>query len=119
MAGVHRKRKRKSTTTDDYADMLVRMINAYGRRTREDPATGLPHLHRIEAALTSARDAAIWGANVDGHSINEMAGILGQSKQAIHKRVQAGEVTARNANRGRTMRSDVRQARPRELTDGG
>ena len=40
MTGAHRKRKRKPTTTEDYAAMLVRMIRAYGPRIGQDPAAG-------------------------------------------------------------------------------
>jgi hypothetical protein len=117
MTGLHRKRKRKPTTTEDYAAMLVRMLRSYGPRIGQDPAAGLEKLREIEAELTSAVNTGLYLANkTGGHSVNELADILGVSKQAIHKRVQAGEAAARKPPR--PVRHSAVQAAPRELEAG-
>lgn len=118
MTGVHRKRKRKPTTTEDYAAMLVRMIRAYGPRIGQDPAAGLEKLREIEAELTSAVNGGLYLANkTGGHSVNELAEVLGVSKQAIHKRVQAGEAIAK-PKRPRPVRHNAARAVSRELEAG-
>jgi HTH domain len=90
MSGLHRRRKR-ATTTGDYAAMLRRMVHAYGKRIGQDPEAGLTHLRELEAELAAAVNVGIFTANkVGGVSINQLADMLGVSKQAIHKRVEAG-----------------------------
>ena len=113
MTGTHRKQKR-TTTTDDYAAMLARMLRAYGKRIGEDPAAGLTHLRDLEQALADAVNLGIYTANHEGgRSINQMADALGVSKQAIHKRVSLGEHLARV--RVKQQAAVARVARPREL----
>jgi hypothetical protein len=117
MAGIHRRRKRV-TTTDDYAAMLRRMVLAYGTRIGAEPAAGLAHLRELEQAMTDATNLGIYTANrVGGHSINELAAILGVSKQAVHKRVGLGEQIAKSRTRTRPA-ATARMARPRELPPG-
>lgn len=117
MAGLHR-RKRRATTTDDYAKMLVRMLRAYENRATQDPAAGLALLSEIETAAAEIRNVAIYGANRDaGHSINELADMLGVSKQAVHQRVQAGEQILRLRARPQKI-PRLRRALPRQLPPG-
>src|SRR5262245_40965614 len=116
MAGLHRKRKR-TTTADDYAAMLARMIASYGKRIGDDPAASLPHLRELESALTDATNHGLYLANkVGGHSINELADHLGISKQAVFKRVNLGAEVARQ--REQQKRITMRVSRPRELPSG-
>lgn len=118
MTGQHR--KRRPTTTDDYAAMLARMLRAYGTRIGQDPQAGLSHLRELEQALADAANLGIYTANkVGGHSINQLADTLGVSKQAVHKRVGLGEQVARL--RERVQRRTVTQARkaaPKQLPSG-
>ena len=116
MTGIHRKRKR-TTTGEQYAAMLRRMLTAYGTRIGQDPASGLTHLRELEQALTDAENLGIYTANrTGGHSINELADILGVSKQAVHKRVLAGEQIAKQRDRRpRPAVTAARVAQPREL----
>jgi hypothetical protein len=131
MTGLHRKRKRE-TTTDDYAAMLARMVRAYGNRIGQDPAAGLAHLRQLETELTDAVNAGIYTANkVGGRSINYLAGDLGVSKQAVFKRVQAGKQVVQERERRQraaqraaqrkeqqTAESALWTAAPRELPPG-
>jgi hypothetical protein len=113
MAGIHRRRKR-TTTTDDYSAMLARMLRSYGNRIGQDPEAGLGHLRDLEAELADAVNLGIYTANkVGGHSINQLADHLGVSKQAVYKRVQLGEIVQRQ--RDRRERTTLRAAKPREL----
>jgi predicted DNA binding protein len=119
VTGIHRKRKR-TTSGEQYAAMLRRMLTAYGTRIGQDPASGLTHLRELEQALTDAENLGIYTANrTGGHSINELADILGVSKQAVHKRVLAGEQLARQRDRAHERDlPTARVARPRELPPG-
>ena len=121
--------------------MLMRMIYGYGVRVGEDPA-GLAHLRDLETAMRDAVNIGIYAANKledRPYSINEIAAILGVSKQAVHKRVQLGEqvfnqLEAAKASGAVIRLADMRAARaavlgqagvtdrtgsPRELTAGG
>lgn len=119
MTGVHRKRKRKPTSADDYAAMMRRMVRNYRRRAGESPAAELPNLRAIEAEFADAMNGALYLANkTGGHSINELAEVLGVSKQAVHKRVKAGEAAAR-PEPSRPVRHGAARAVPRELEAGG
>src|SRR5215472_3513854 len=76
--------------------MLARMMASYGKRIGDDPAASLPHLRELETALTDATNHGLYLANkVGGRSINDLAGMLGVSKQAIFKRVGLGAAIAR------------------------
>ena len=120
---------RRQTETSDYAAMLTRMIYAYGTRIADDPG-GLVHLAQLRDALTDAADMGIAAANdqdlqpdrAQRYSINEMAAILGVSKQAVHKRVVRGRpIVARlKAAQGPLVRvRDLRQARAAALRAAG
>jgi hypothetical protein len=119
MTGLHRRRKR-TTTTDSYAAMLARMLRAYGSRIGTDPAAGLAHMRDLETAMTDAINLGIYEANkVGGHSINELAAILGMSKQAVHKRVGLGEQLARQRAKPKTpVGAAPRVAPVKELPPG-
>ena len=118
MTGVHRKRKRKPTSAGDYAAMMRRMIRNYARRAGEDPMAELANLRAIEAELHEAVNNGVYVANkTGGHSVNELAEVLGVSKQAIHKRVQAGEAAAR-PKPSRSVRHGAVRAVQRELEAG-
>jgi hypothetical protein len=119
MSGLHRKRKRPPTTTEQYAGMLRRMLNAYGKRIGETPIEGLTHLRELEQALTDATNLGIWSANKEaGHSINELADVLGVSKQAIYKRVLLGEQVAKDHAKRERQAVTAQVAKPRELPSG-
>lgn len=92
MAGKHR-RSRRITETSDYVAMMTRIITAYGDRIAADPVA-LAHLRDLQATLTDQVNRGIFGANQgDAHySQNEMARILGVSRQAIAKRIQLGQL---------------------------
>jgi hypothetical protein len=117
MTGEHRKRKRRPTTTEDYAAMLRRMIRSYGRRIGENPEAGLEAVRAIEAELTGAVNTGLAEANrTGGRSMTELADMLGVSKQAIGARVKAGEATSRaRARAARPIRSSAVKAVPRAL----
>lgn len=99
MAGRHevarasKKRSRRQVETSGFVAMLIRIIYAYGYRISQDPAA-LAHLRDIQAALTDAVNLGIYGANKLGdrpYGINELGGIMGVSKQAMHQRSRLGE----------------------------
>lgn len=110
MTGTHRRAKR-TTTTDDYAAMLRRMITAYGTRIGSDPAEGLTHLRDLEQAMTDSANYGLYMANkVGGRSINQLADMLGVSKQAIFKRVGQGELVARKREQRQLAVTQARRA---------
>jgi hypothetical protein len=115
MAGLHRRRKR-ATTTDQYTAMLARMMRAYGKRIAEEPVTGLAHLREIETALTDATNLGIHLAVQNGQSPTALAKALGISRQAIYKRAALGEHIARQRRQPPVVTAQV--ARPRELPPG-
>ena len=94
MAGKHRapRRSQRITETSDYVAMLTRIIAAYGDRVAADPVA-LAHLRDLETALTEQVNRGIFEANKSSahYSQNEMARILGVSRQAIAKRIGLGE----------------------------
>jgi hypothetical protein len=115
MAGQHRRRKR-ATTTDQYAAMLTRMMRGYGKRVAEDPAAALTHLRMIEAALSDATNQGIHRAIESGKSPTEIADVLGVSRQAIYKRATLGGHGTTSAAQPQV--DTIRVARPQELPPG-
>jgi hypothetical protein len=108
MTGLHRKRKR-TTSTEQYTAMLHRMISAYGTRIGEEPATGLAHLRELETALTDAANLGIYTALQSGQSPTILANMLGASRPTIYKRAELGAEVARERERHqRAKRSHVR-----------
>lgn len=131
MTGRHRRalQPRPKIETSAYVAMLQRMIYAYGQRIADDPAA-LAHFRELEATLRDAANLGIYGANkiADSHgsrySINEMAAILGVSKQAVHHRVGLGagvfaELEAARAAGPVVQLGDVRERRALALEQAG
>lgn len=129
MAGRHSRsvaRRKRTTESSEYAAMLLRMIYGYGYRVGQDPAA-LAHLRDLEAAMKDAVNVGIYAANKledRPYSINEIAAIMGVSKQAIHKRVQLGEqvflrLEAARASGAVVRLADLRAARAAVLGQAG
>jgi hypothetical protein len=121
-----RRQERRKTETAEFVAMLIRMLYAYGYRVSQDPAD-LGYLRDLEAAFRDAVNLGIFGANRAGdrpYGIGTIGAVLGVSKQAIAKRVKAGEEVlvrleaARSA--GALVRlADVRAGRARALEAAG
>lgn len=127
MPGRHRlPARRRNTETSEYVAMMMRIIIGYGERIGQDPA-GLVHLRDLEAVTRDAVNAGIYLANKSGdrpYSINEIAGLMGISKQAVHKRVKLGEAVyarleAARANGAIVRLADMRQTRAAILAATG
>lgn len=120
------RRTRRDTETSEYAAMMIRVLYGYGQRIGTDPAA-LAHLRDIETALRDAVNLGVFTANRAGtrpYSINEMAAILGISKQGVHKRVRLGEdiyarLEAAKAGGALVRLADVRAARAAALAGAG
>lgn len=114
MTGLHRRRKR-TTTTEQYARMLRRMITAYGPRIGEEPMVALSHLHELEDTLADAANLGIHLAIESGESPTELAAAWGTSRQTIYKRAELGaEVAKQRRAAGKLPATPT--ARPRELS---
>ena len=127
MAGKHRvpRRPQNVTETSDYVAMMTRIITAYGDRIAADSAA-LAHLRDLQATMAGQVNRGIFEANASSahYSQNEMARILGVSRQAIAKRIGLGEeVYARTweaRGAGALVRiADVRARRAQLLADAG
>ncbi len=94
MTGRHRapRRPQRVTETSDYVAMMTRIITAYGDRIAADPVA-LAHLRDLQATLADQVNRGIFEANQgqDHYSQNEMARILGVTRQAIAWRIRLGE----------------------------
>ena len=128
MPGRHRTpaRRKRTVETSEYVAMFKRIIIGYGSRIASDPVA-LVHLRDLEEQMRDAVNLGIYAANTTGdrpYSINEIAGILHISKQAVHKRVKLGEIvfneieTAR-ASGALVRLADMRQARAAMLAAAG
>ncbi len=132
MTGRHARTKaiqrprRRVTEASEYAAMMMRIIYGYGSRIGQDPAA-LAHLRDLEAGMRDAVNVGIYAANKledRPYSINEIAAILGVSKQAVHKRVQLGEqvftrLEAARADGAVVRLADIRAARAAVLGEAG
>ena len=116
---------RRVTETSDYVAMMTRIITAFGDRIAADPAA-LAHLRDLQDVLADQVNRGIFEANKgrSHYSQNDMAAILGISRQAIAKRIQLGETIyartweARGA--GAVVRvADIRSRRAQLLADAG
>ena len=121
-AGRH-KRPPRRTETSDFVAMLVRQLYAMGERIGDDPVA-LVHLRELEVTLAQQVNRGIFLANRRGrYSQNEMARILGVSRQAIAKRIQLGElvhasvVETREGGGALVRIGEVRARRARLLAD--
>jgi hypothetical protein len=127
MTGSHRapRRPQHVTETSDYVAMMTRIITAYGDRIASDPV-GLAHLRDLQAVLAEQVNRGIFEANQgqDRYSQNEMARILGVTRQAIAWRIGLGqEVHARTwaaRGAGALVRiADIRACRMQLLAGAG
>ena len=128
MTGRHRagggahKRSARVTETSDFVAMMVRLLIAWGDRVGQDPAA-LVHLRELESTLAQQTNRGIFTANRrERYSQNEMARILGVSRQAVAKRIQLGElveaaVTEARGGGALVRIGEVRARRARLLAD--
>ena len=123
--GGKRGAERRVVETSEYVAMMLRIIGGWGDRVARDPAA-LAHLRELQATLADQTNRGIFEANRSAahYSQNEMAAMLEVSRQAIAKRVTAGEVIyARRqeaAGAGPLVRlADVRAARAAGLASAG
>lgn len=79
------------TETSDYVAMMLRMCNSYGDRVADDPIA-LVHLAELQAALANAANRGAFEANQreGGYSQNEIASLMGVSRQAVQQRIGRG-----------------------------
>jgi DNA-directed RNA polymerase specialized sigma24 family protein len=118
MTGLHRRRKRRPTSTPDYMAMLSRMIRAAEPRIGQDPAGGLLAAWHLETAWTEATNVGVYLAHRGGKSYGELAALMGVSKAAVIKRAQLGETTLQQRQPGPRRLPGMTQAKPRELETG-
>lgn len=73
--------------------MMTRLMISLGDRIAHDPAA-LVHARELEATLQQQINRGIFGANKgqDHYSQNDMAAILGLTRQAIAHRIKLGEL---------------------------
>ena len=120
-----RRGPQRVTETSDYVAMMMRIITAFGDRVAADPAA-LVHLRDLQDVLTKQVNRGIFEANKgrNHYSQNEMAAILGTSRQAIAKRIRLGETAyartweARGAGAVVCV-ADIRVRRAKLLADAG
>jgi predicted DNA-binding protein YlxM (UPF0122 family) len=119
--GTHRK-PRRQTETSDYVAMMERILTGYGRRIAEDPAA-LVHAKDLQRILAEAVNRGVFEANAgdSAYSMNEIAAMLGVSRQAVQQRVASGRaVYAAEQERlggGALVRIGDVRARRAELLD--
>lgn len=126
VAVVPKRRAKRQVETSEYTAYLTRIIYGYGIRIGEDPVA-LVHLRDLEAAMRDAVNLGVYLANKEGdrpYSINEIAAIMGISKQAVHKRVRLGEPVYARLEIARTngaivRLADMRQTRAASLAAAG
>lgn len=122
MGGIHRRRKRRPTTDEQYAKMLARMLTAWKPRLENDPMTGLGYLRGFQHILDELADSTIHQA-IDGErqprlSPTAVAEVFGVSRQAVYKRAAAGAKAKRPRPAPQSAAVEVQVAQPRELTAG-
>jgi len=98
-AGRHR--AGRVVETSDYVAFLTRALVAWGDRVADDPAA-LVHLRELEQTLVQQTNRGIWVANERSrYSQNEIAAILGISRQGVAKRIGLGQLAAAAVNAAR------------------
>lgn len=128
MTGRHRAdggtAPKRVVESSDYVAFLTRAMIAWGDRVASDPAA-LVHLRELEQTLVQQTNRGIWEANErGGYSQNEMAAILGTSRQAVAKRINLGQlaaaaVTAARGGGALVRLGEVRARRARLLGQAG
>jgi len=104
--------------------MMRRLIIAWGDRVAADPAA-LVHLAELTRELSDQTSRGIFEANRrGGYSQNEIARMLGVTRQAIAKRITLGEAVyaaaQARAGAGPLVRlADIRRARAAGLASAG
>jgi predicted transcriptional regulator len=123
--GTHSRPGRRETETSDYVAFMLRVADGYGKRIADDPAA-LVHAKDIQQALADAINRGVFEANAGrGHySQNEMASMLGVSRQAIQQRIKTGRAVyaeiQRRLGAGALVRlGDVRARRAELLQQAG
>jgi hypothetical protein len=81
-----RKRPKRERETPEYADMVERMIMAYGRRVGEGDVEELPRMIDMHRVLEEALDQAVVGLRRFGYSWGQIAKRTGTSRQAAQQR---------------------------------
>lgn len=71
-----------SVETPDFADMVARMVRAYGRRVGDGDPIDLTRMVEIRRSFDEAIVAAVRGQREAGFSWAEIAGGLGTTKQS-------------------------------------
>jgi hypothetical protein len=123
-AAGRQKRSQRVRETSEYVAMLQRMLEAWGDRVSADPAA-LVHLAALGRTLCDATNRGIFEANKGSgrYSQNEIAAILGLTRQAVAYRIKIGEraYARRLAAGGQPMvrLADVRASRAAGLRRAG
>jgi hypothetical protein len=81
-----RKRPKKDRETPEYADMVERMITAYGRRVGAGDVEELPRMIEMHRKLDEAIATAVAGLRDFGYSWAEIAKRTGTTRQAAQQR---------------------------------
>lgn len=118
---VTKKRAKRVTETSDYVAFTKRTLWGLGVRIGQDPAA-LANLRELQQTMVDAVNHGIFTANRDSdhYSQNDMAAILGTSRQAIAKRIKLGEevhvrLQSLRADGALVRIADVRAERARGL----
>lgn len=127
MNGRHRhgQRSKRVTETSEKVAMMLRIFASYGDRIAEDPAA-LIHLEDLTIAFRDAVNMGIFRANAGehGYSQNEIAAMLGRTRQAVQQRIRSGEtayaeIQARRGAGTLARLADVRARRAAQLAAAG
>lgn len=122
---VTKKRAKRVTETSDYVAFTKRTVWGFGVRIGQDPAA-LAHLRDLQQTFIDAVNHGMFTANKGGdhYSQNDMAAILGTSRQAVAKRIKLGEevhvrLESLRADGALVRIADVRAERARNLAAAG
>lgn len=109
--------QKRQYETSEFIAMLYRHSAALRRRCASDPA-GLVQAVQFQRRLAEDINAAIFEANrgSDAYSMNEMARMLGCSRQAIQQRAHRGREWIEQ-EAGTIRLADIRAARARLLAE--
>lgn len=127
MNGRHRKsiRPARVTETSEYVAMIERILLGLQERIADDPAA-LVHARTLETALRDAVNVGIFKANAGehGYSQNEIAAMLGATRQAVQQRIGRGRdayaAQQERAGAGAVVKiADIRAERAETLAAAG